>query len=105
MMKSASTIICDYQIEMMKLATKRNGQSVLEKLSSGRGRAYRGKLDFKTFIILFYINIFHGDIVLKSHGKPTFFVRLLVNLGLAKVTYSYSKKGVFFILFRCCKTV
>lgn len=88
-MKSASTIICDYQIEMMKFTAKRNGQSVLEKFSSGRGRAYRGKLDFKTFLILLYVNFVHGDIVLKSHAGPTFFAKLLVNLGLAKVSYSY----------------
>ena len=89
MMKSASTVICDYQIEMTKLIAKRNGQSVLLKFSSGRGRAYRGKLDFKTFILLLYINYIHGDIVLKSHSSPTFFVRLLINIGLAKVTYTY----------------
>ncbi|NEQ54159.1 MAG: sulfotransferase domain-containing protein [Leptolyngbya sp. SIO3F4] len=88
-MKSASTLIHDYQIEIINLVARRNGQKMLEKFSSGRGAAYRGKLDLKTFVLLVIINFIFGDIALKTHSGPTFFVRLLVSLGLAKVTYSY----------------
>lgn len=88
-MKSASTLIHDYQVDMIALASKRNGQKQLERFSSGRGAAYRGKLDIKTFLILIVINFLYGDTALKTHSGPTFFVRLLVALGLAKVTYSY----------------
>lgn len=88
-MKSASTLIHDYQIEMIDLSSHRSGQKILEKFSSGRGTAYRGKLDFKTFLILIVVNFLFGDVVLKTHSGPTFYVRLLVKLGLAKVTYTY----------------
>ncbi len=88
-MKSASTLIRDYQIEMINLASKRNGQKMLEKFSSGRGAAYRGQLNLKMFLLLMTINLLYGDIALKTHLGPTFFVRLLVILGLVKVTYSY----------------
>jgi len=88
-MKSASTLIHDYQVDMIALASKRNGQKQLEKFSSGRGAAYRGKLDLKTFLILIVINFLYGDVALKTHSGPTFFVRVLVALRLAKVTYSY----------------
>lgn len=88
-MKSASTLIHDYQVDMIELASKRSGQKQLEKFSSGRGAAYRGKLDLKTFLILIVINFLYGDVALKTHSGPTFFVRVLVALGLAKVTYSY----------------
>ena len=85
--KSASTLIFDYQRDMVQLAENKNGQLRLQKFSTGKG--YRGKLDIKTFLLLIYINFKYGSVVLKTHSGPTFFVRLLVNLGLAKVTYSY----------------
>ena len=85
--KSASTLIFDYQRDIIQLAEKRNGQLVLQRFSTGKG--YRGKLDLKTFILLIYINFRYGSIVLKTHSQPTFYVRLLVDLGLAKVIYSY----------------
>ena len=88
-MKSASTLIHDYQVEMIDIASKRNGQKQLEKFSSGRGVAYRGKLDLKTFLLLIVINFLFGDIALKTHSGPTFYVRLLCSLGLAKATYSF----------------
>jgi uncharacterized protein (DUF302 family) len=88
-MKSASTLLHDYQVEVIKTVTKKNGQKELERFSSGRGAAYRGNLDFKTFLILLYINFRYGDVVLKTHGAPTIYVKLLVDWGLAKVTYTY----------------
>lgn len=88
-MKSASTLVHDYQIEMLDLSSRRSGQKILEKFSSGRGTAYRGKLDFKTFLILIVVNFVFGDVVLKTHSGPTFYVSLLIKLGLAKVTYTY----------------
>lgn len=89
MMKSASTIVCDYEIEIMKLTSRRNGQFKLLNFSSSKVRAYRGKLDFKTCIILILINYIYGDIVLKSHSGPTIFARLLMIMGIAKVSYTY----------------
>ena len=85
--KSASTLIFDYQRDIVASVHQRNSLSAIKKYSKGKG--YRGKLDFKTFLILLYLNYRFGDVVLKTHGEPTFYVKLLVNLGLAKVTYSY----------------
>ncbi|PSN18792.1 hypothetical protein C7271_10655 [filamentous cyanobacterium CCP5] len=87
--KSASTLIYDFEVGLIGKFSNRKGQKELERFSTGRGRAYRGRLDLKTFLILLYINFRHGDVVLKTHGSPTFFIELLISLGLAKATYTY----------------
>lgn len=88
-MKSASTLLHDYQTEIIKISKNRSGQKALEHFSSGIGTAYRGNLDLKTFLLLIYVNFRYGDVVLKTHGEPSIYVRLLVDWGLAKITYSY----------------
>jgi hypothetical protein len=85
--KSASTLAFFYAIELIKRSQRRSGQAVLEKYADGKG--YRGKLDFKTIILLIYINYRYGDVVLKTHGEPTIYLKLLIQLGLAKVTYNF----------------
>jgi hypothetical protein len=61
--KSASTLAFLYQIEIIKHAKKRNGQSILEKYASGKG--YRG------------------------NGEPSIYLKLLVKLGIVRVTYNF----------------
>lgn len=85
--KSASTLAFLYQIEIIKHAKKRNGQSILEKYASGKG--YRGNLNLKTIILLLYINFVYGDVVLKTHGEPSIYLKLLVKLGIVRVTYNF----------------
>lgn len=85
--KSGSTLVWQYQRDMIKLACRRSGQSQLLKHSSYGG--FINTFNFKVIATLLYLNFRFGDIVVKTHSKPTFLIKILIISGLAKATFCY----------------
>ncbi|MDJ0635523.1 MAG: sulfotransferase domain-containing protein [Xenococcaceae cyanobacterium MO_188.B29] len=44
---------------------------------------------FQNFLTIIFFKTKYGNIVIKTHSKPSFFIKLLIILGLAKATFSY----------------
>ncbi len=84
--KSASTLIADYQEELLKVAGRRSGQAKLHEIFNGR---YIDRLGPLEVVRLIYLGARYGSLVVKTHSSPQPLVRALVLLGLAKATVCY----------------
>lgn len=84
--KSGSTLLCNLQEQMLMASGIRSGQQALRKTFNGR---FIHSFPAKTIIQLLYINSIFGSVVIKTHSPPTRYIKLLINLGIAKATYSY----------------
>ncbi len=88
--KSASTLIYNYQKDLLALANHNNAVAQEEfKKYSNYGFLRITDFNFKMFLIIIFIKIKYGSIVIKAHSKPSFFIKLLIALGLAKATFCY----------------
>lgn len=84
--KSASTAIVRLIKEMITLSDKRNAQHFLD---SKKGHSFFKTINFTTFLSLVWLNMTRGMFVIKTHCPPTFYIKLLIRLGLSKAVFSY----------------
>lgn len=84
--KSGSTLLCSLQEDMLALSGVRSGQSYLYDAFGGR---FIQSFSLLTIVRLLYINARFGSVVVKTHAPPTPYLRLLINLGIARATCSY----------------
>jgi len=84
--KSGSTFLCNLQEDMLALSGVRSGQAKLRENFEGR---WVKNFPLNTIIKLLWINFRNGSIVIKTHTPPTRYVRWLIQLRIAKATYSY----------------
>jgi len=85
--KSASTLVHNYQIDMLNLVYQRTGQSQLYSVFGGGG--FIPHFNPSTVMKLLVITFSYGPVVIKAHCAPSPLIKLLINLGLAKATYCY----------------
>lgn len=83
--KSASTLLFLYTEEILKQSGKRSAQKRFRKRYP-EGFIYRFGLLNTTYLI--FLNLFSGNLVVKTHSGPDFFLRLLIRLGIVKAYYS-----------------
>jgi len=84
--KSGSTLIFNYQKDLLRLSKRKNAQARFNRYS------YYGfvhRVNLRVFFIMLYSYLFYGDFVVKTHTGPTFFIKLLLRLKLARATFSY----------------
>jgi len=91
--KSASTLLYAYTEEMLHASGRRNGQAALRRLiQEGRLQGVDTFLEhvrFKEVLYLLWLNLWNGDVLIKTHAAPGFWVRQLVRLGLMRASYIY----------------
>ncbi len=87
--KSASTLVYNYQQDLLALASQNNAVAQEEFRILSKCGGFLRRIDFKTFLSIIFITRKYGDIVIKTHSQPTFFMKLLIALGLAKATFCY----------------
>lgn len=83
--KSGSTLIFEYQKELIKSAYPKNGTKELFKNSYG---GYIETIDESVEKKLIYIHKNHGPFVVKTHTGPTKAIKNLIKTGHAKATFS-----------------
>lgn len=83
--KSASTLLFFYTEELMLRSGKRTAQ---KKFRAQNPEGFIPHFGFLATMNLLRLSLFHGDLVVKSHTAPTFFVRLLTRFGFARAYYS-----------------
>lgn len=86
--KSASTLVRNYQQDLLALADHNNTVAQEEFKKYSNCGFLRG-IYFQDFLIIIFLKIKYGNIVIKTHSKPAFFIKLLIALGLAKATFCY----------------
>ena len=86
--KSGSTLVYKYQQDLLALANQ-NNIVAQEKFNKYSIRGFLRGIYFQDFFTIIFIKIQYGNIVVKTHSKPAFFIKLLITLGLAKATFSY----------------
>lgn len=86
--KSASTLVYSYQKNLLALVDLNNiiAQEEFKKYSNC---GFLRGIYVRDFLTITFLKIKYGNIVIKTHSKPTFFIKLLINLGLAKATFYY----------------
>lgn len=84
--KSGSTLIANYQEDLLTVLFPTNGQAQLHRAFKGR---FIGKLSPAAIARLLYIHARYGTIVIKTHSAATPLIRYLIDLGVAKATYCY----------------
>jgi Sulfotransferase domain len=84
--KSGSTLVYNYQQDMVKLANRKSGQLQLQNYSF---HGFIGVFNIKIIATLLYLNFRFGDLVVKTHSQPTFLLKFLIFWGLAKATFCY----------------
>lgn len=83
--KSASTLLFLYTEEILKQSGKRSAQNRF-RTRYPEGFIHRFGLLNTTYLI--FLDLFSGNLVVKTHSGPDFFLRLLIRLGIAKAYYS-----------------
>jgi hypothetical protein len=83
--KSASTLLFFYTEEFLLRSSRKTAQ---EKFRRQNPEGFISHFGILNTLNLLRLSVFHGDVVVKSHAAPTFFVKLLINLGLARAYYS-----------------
>ncbi len=86
--KSASTLIYNYQEDLLALASQNNAVAQEEFNKYSNCGFLRG-IYFNNFLTIIFLKIKYGNVVIKTHSKPSFFIKLLIALGLAKATFCY----------------
>ena len=86
--KSGSTLVYNYQQDLLSMLNSDNktAQKKYKRLSY---LGFTRVIGIKAFLIAVFISIKYGDIVIKTHSKPTLFIKLLIALKLAKATFCY----------------
>lgn len=84
--KSGSTLIANYQEDLLAALFPSNGQAQLRKAFQGR---FIGSLNPIVIARLLAIHARHGTIVVKTHSAATPLLRALINAGVARATYCY----------------
>ena len=84
--KSASTLIADYQEDLLEVSDQRSGQVQFREAFDGR---YVHRLGPVALARLGSLNLRHGSLILKTHLGPRPLVRALISSGLAKATVCY----------------
>ena len=83
--KSATTITFAYTEELLMIVVPRNGRKQF-RFFYREGFVHR--FGFINTTLFLFLHLFFGSIVIKTHAAPTFFVRLLIRLGIAKAMYN-----------------
>lgn len=84
--KSGSTLIANYQEDLLRLVAPRNGQAQLRQVFKGR---FIRRLDPVTVARLLTIHARYGSIVIKTHSGVNPLISALIGMGVAKATYCY----------------
>mgnify|MGYP006283298879 CR=1 FL=1 len=84
--KSASTLMANYQEDILKCLNKKNGQLVLKDKFQGRYINYPNR---KILLKLLAINLMHGTIVIKCHWPYLKFLDRFCLVTNTKMTINY----------------
>ena len=84
--KSASTLICNYQRDLLLAGKKGSAQSEFQRANGGR---FIEKVGFRKMLRLVFWNFRLGSFVFKTHCAADITLRVLIHLGLAKATYCF----------------
>ncbi|MDJ0725744.1 MAG: sulfotransferase domain-containing protein [Prochloraceae cyanobacterium] len=88
--KSGSTLVYNYQKDLLASADRNNAVAQEEfNKHSNCGFLSKKQLNIKKILTAIFITRKYGNIVIKVHSEPTFLIKLLVTLGLAKATFCY----------------
>lgn len=82
--KSASTLLFLYTESLIVASGKARGQRLFRRFNREGFTSHFGVLNTAWYV---FASLF-GLVVIKTHAGPTFFIRLLIALGLAKAYYS-----------------
>lgn len=83
--KSASTLLFLYTETFLSRSGKRSAQRAFRRYNEEGFIRHFGFFNTTRLVLL---SIFRGNVVVKSHAAPNFWVKLLIGLGLAKAYYS-----------------
>jgi hypothetical protein len=83
--KSASTLLFLYTEEILKQSGKRSAQN---KFRKHYPEGFIHRFGILNTAYLCWLNLFFGNVVVKTHSGPNFFLRVLIKLGIAKAYYS-----------------
>jgi hypothetical protein len=83
--KSASTLLFLYTEEILKQSGKRSAQ---EKFRKRYPEGFIHRFGLLNTTYLFFLNLFFGSVVVKTHAGPNFFLRVLIKMKIAKAYYS-----------------
>src|ERR1041385_6128725 len=83
--KSASTLLFLYTEEILEQSGKRSGQ---KKFRKHYPEGFIHRFGILNSAYLFFLNLFYGNVVVKTHSGPDFFIRLLMKMKIAKAYYS-----------------
>ncbi|MGF1480450.1 MAG: sulfotransferase domain-containing protein [Cyanophyceae cyanobacterium] len=83
MPKSGTTLVMEYQNDLIRCLSSRNGLEAAQTLG------YLPKIECKTARALRKLSIQNGDFLVKTHSKPSFWIRELVAKDEAKVTFCF----------------
>ena len=86
--KSGSTLIYNYQKDLLALAERHNAVAQ-EKFKKYSNCGFLRGIYVRDFLTIISLTIKYGNIIIKTHSKPSFFIKLLINLGMAKATFCY----------------
>jgi hypothetical protein len=84
--KSGSTLIANYQEDLLQTVEPRNGQQQLRAAFGGR---FIGSLSAPTIARLLFIHARYGSVVVKTHSSVNPLIAALIRSGVARATYCY----------------
>lgn len=82
--KSASTLLFLYTESLINSAGRTSGQKLFRRYNKEGFTPHFGIFNTAWYV---FASMF-GPVVIKTHAGPTFFIRVLISLGLAKAYYS-----------------
>ena len=83
MPKSATTLVGEYQMDIVRLARPQNGIEQVHDLG------YMQSLNRKKVNAVHQLSARYGDLVVKTHAKPSFWSRRLIARGGARATFCF----------------
>jgi hypothetical protein len=83
--KSASTLLFLYTEEILTQSGKRSAQ---QKFRKRYPEGFINRFGLLNTMYLFFLNLFSGNVVVKTHSGPNFFLRFLIKMKIAKAYYS-----------------
>ncbi|WP_354694211.1 sulfotransferase domain-containing protein [Elongatibacter sediminis] len=86
MPKSGSTLLANYQEQLLEMTGQQSGQDALKRAFGGR---YVAEPRLTALIRLLGINFLSGTVVVKNHWELTALLKSFVKLGVVKVTMNF----------------
>lgn len=83
--KSASTLLFYYMEEYLERSGKKNAQ---KKFLAYNPEGFIHHFGILNSTRLFFLHLFYGDVVVKTHAAPNWILKLWINMGIAKAYYS-----------------